>query len=201
MRPIDAPPVRDDFDSDTLSPSSISVRSRPRLSLTDRPSHLTLYARGASLDDPDIAFVGRRQQHHSCCVRAAVDPAGTGGLAVRLDERHHYEIELGDGKLRVLARVGSLRTTVATRPAEPACLRIDVVATPGDDWDPLAGPDTIRLGIERPDGEFEALAELDGRYLSTEVAGGFTGRVIGVYATAGSVAFDWFDYEPILGAP
>ena len=38
------------------------------------------------------------------------------------------------------------------------------------------------------------LAELDGRYLSTEVAGGFTGRVIGMYAAAGTVPFDWFDY-------
>ncbi|MBY8853472.1 hypothetical protein K7G98_36675, partial [Saccharothrix sp. MB29] len=29
----------------------------------------------------------------------------------------------------------------------------------------------------------EPLAEIDGRYLSTEVATGFTGRVIGMYAT------------------
>jgi xylan 1,4-beta-xylosidase len=201
LQPVTPPPVRDDFDSDTLAPSWISVRSRPRLSLTDRPCHLTLYARGESLDDPEIAFVGRRQQHHSCRVRASADPFGTGGLAVRLDERHHYEIELGDGELRVLARVGSLRTTVAARPAQSGRLRIDIVATPGDDWDPLAGPDTIRLGLEHPDGEFEALAELDGRYLSTEVAGGFTGRVIGMYATTGSMVFDWFDYEPILGTP
>ncbi|WP_309238392.1 hypothetical protein [Actinoplanes aureus] len=42
------------------------------------------------------------------------------------------------------------------------------------------------------------LAELDGRYLSTEVAGGFTGRVLGMYAAAGAVRFDWFDYAPIL---
>ncbi|MGD0558891.1 MAG: hypothetical protein ABSA93_28435, partial [Streptosporangiaceae bacterium] len=46
-------------------------------------------------------------------------------------------------------------------------------------------------------GTFTALAELDGRYLSTEVAGGFTGRVIGMYATIGTVRFDWFDYEAL----
>ena len=40
------------------------------------------------------------------------------------------------------------------------------------------------------------LAELDGRYPSTEVAGGFTGRVIGMYAAAGTVRFDWFEYGP-----
>ena len=43
-------------------------------------------------------------------------------------------------------------------------------------------------------GEHVAIAELDGRYLSTEVAGGFTGRVIGMYAAEGTVAFDWFEY-------
>ena len=45
------------------------------------------------------------------------------------------------------------------------------------------------------------LAELDGRYLSTEVAGGFTGRVIGMYVTQGSAAFDWFAYRPGSRAP
>jgi hypothetical protein len=30
-------------------------------------------------------------------------------------------------------------------------------------------------GIEEPDGTFASLGELDGRYLSTEVADGFTG--------------------------
>ena len=37
-------------------------------------------------------------------------------------------------------------------------------------------------------------------YLSTEVAGGFTGRVIGMYATAGTVRFDWYDYEQMSGS-
>lgn len=37
---------------------------------------------------------------------------------------------------------------------------------------------------------------LDGRDLSPEVDGR-TGRVIGMYATQGTVHFDWFDYEPV----
>ncbi|MGW1720577.1 beta-xylosidase family glycoside hydrolase, partial [Streptomyces sp. NPDC002156] len=55
------------------------------------------------------------------------------------------------------------------------------------------GPDSLRLGYETDGGDFEILAELDGRYLTTEVAGGFTGRVFGMYATRGSAAFDWFE--------
>lgn len=44
-------------------------------------------------------------------------------------------------------------------------------------------------------------AALDGRHLSTEVAGGFTGRVSGGYAASGTVHFDWFDYRPAADRP
>ncbi|BCJ62003.1 glycoside hydrolase family 43 protein [Micromonospora endophytica] len=199
--PVPTPPARDDFDTDGLSAHWLSVRSRPAdtWSLTERPGWLTLRAVGASLDDPDVVFLGRRQQHLSCAVRTLVDPAaGRGGLAVRLDERHHYGIEVGDGEVRVLARIGSVRSTVATRPvaAGPVRLRVEVLnPSPGDRY-PGKEPDALRFGVEASDGGFEVLATLDGRYLSTEVAGGFTGRVIGMYAATGSVRFDWFDYQP-----
>ncbi|GAB2592960.1 glycoside hydrolase family 43 protein [Streptomyces capparidis] len=201
LRPGAAAPVRDDFDRGGLAAHWISPRLRSAETCTtgDRPGWLTLHARGGSLDDPDVTFVGRRQQHLSCRVRALLDPAeGSGGLAVRLDERHHYDVEVAAGEVRVLARVGPLRTVVASRavPAGPVVLRIEVAAT-GEVGDPRTGPDTLSLGFEEPDGGFAELAALDGRYLSTEVAGGFTGRVVGMYAAAGTVHVDWFDYEPL----
>ncbi len=201
-RPVAAPPVRDDFDSAGLLPHWVSVRSRPAASCstTSRPGWLTLHARGASLDEPDVTFAGRRQQHLSCRVRALADPtAGRGGLAVRLDEQHHYEIELADGQASVSARIGPLRQTMASRPvpAGPVVLRIEAHASARGPGHPRKEPDMLRLGVEEPDGTFSVLAELDGRYLSTEVAGGFTGRVIGMYAAVGMIQFDWFDYEPI----
>ncbi|GAA1626547.1 glycoside hydrolase family 43 protein [Catellatospora bangladeshensis] len=206
-RPVPAPPRRDDFDSPRLHPQWISVRSRPEdlWSLTEPSGWLTLHARGASLDQPDVMFVGRRQQHLSCTVRTLLDAtAGRGGLAARLDEAHHYEIEAGDGRVQVSARASSLRTVLGDRAVAPGpvLLRMDVIASPSAHWQPCREPDTIRLGVEHPDGTFEVLAELDGRYLSTEVAGGFTGRVLGMYAAAGTVRFDWFDYAPIeVGSP
>ena len=45
-------------------------------------------------------------------------------------------------------------------------------------------PDRIRLGV-RVDDKHLTLANLDGRYLSTEVAGGFTGRVLGLVVDQG----------------
>ncbi|WP_045748413.1 glycoside hydrolase family 43 protein [Actinoplanes rectilineatus] len=200
LKPPAPEPARDDFDSADLHPRWVSVRSRPESSwsTSDRPGWLTLHARGASPDEPDVTFVGRRQQHPSCRVRVSADTTGgRGGLAVRLDEQHHYDVTAGAGSIEVTARIGSIRHTVDSVPLPdgPVVLRVDVLATTGD-WSPTRGPDGLHLGYETADGEFHALARLDGRYLSTEVAGGFTGRVIGMYAASGTMHFDWFDYLP-----
>ncbi|MBS2966337.1 glycoside hydrolase family 43 protein [Actinocrinis puniceicyclus] len=191
--------VRDDFDGDRLAPEWISVR-RPAESfggLTAAPGRLSLNGDGNTLDDPLPVFVGRRQQHPHASVRALMDAAhGRGGLAVRIDERHHYEIEAGDGRVRCTARVGPFTSEFGDvqLAAAEVLLRIDTVPSGLGFTSPCAPPDTIRLGIERG-GEFTVLGEIDGRYLSTEVAGGFTGRVIGMFGHKGSVAFDWFEYR------
>lgn len=196
-----AVPVRDDFEPGELAPGWISPRSRPEENCTtkERTGWLSLRARGGSLDDPEAVLVGRRQQHLSCRARALVDPAeGRGGLAVRLDEQHHYEIETTSAEVQVIARVGPLRSVVASHPVAggPVVLRIET-AVARHITDARQGPDTVSLGVENAEGAFVELAGLEGRYLSTEVAGGFTGRVIGLYAAAGTVHFDWFDYEPL----
>jgi xylan 1,4-beta-xylosidase len=206
--PVAASEERDDFDEPRLHPRWVSLRSRPDQcwSTQERPGWLTLHARDGSLDDSDVTFVGRRQQHLSCRVRVLADASnGRGGVTVRLDEHHHYEIEAAggaggaDAEISALARIGPLRQVMATQavPGGPVVLRIDVITTKPGLEHPLKEPDMVHLGIEALDGTVTMLAELDGRYLSTEVAGGFTGRVIGMYATSGTVAFDWYDYEPI----
>ncbi|MFH8800985.1 glycoside hydrolase family 43 protein [Streptomyces sp. NPDC017936] len=200
LRPPAAVPVRDDFDADEPAPCWISPRRRAPEDCTtrERPGWLTLHARDGSLDDNGVTFLGRRQQHQSCRARALVDASrGRGGLAVRLDERHHYDIEASAGQVRVRARIGPSNTVVASRPVPPGpvVLRVEAAAVRTVD-DARTGPDTLSIGVEEPDGTFVELASLDGRYLSTEVAGGFTGRVIGMYASAGTVHFDWFAYEP-----
>ncbi|HSA49557.1 MAG TPA: glycoside hydrolase family 43 protein, partial [Yinghuangia sp.] len=57
------------------------------------------------------------------------------------------------------------------------------------------GPDRLELGY-LDDGTFHALADIDGRYLSTEVAGGFTGRVVGVEALGADAVLTRFTYTP-----
>ncbi|MFI6005191.1 hypothetical protein ACIA98_33110 [Streptomyces sp. NPDC051366] len=205
--PLSPSPVeerRDDFELAELRPSWISLRDRRAEHCTtkERPGWLTLRARGSSLDEPGVVFTGRCQQHLACRARTLTDPSeGRGGLAVRLDEHHHYAIEASGTEVRVLACVGSLSTVVAARPvpAGPVVLAVTITPPSPSAQGPCAGPDVVSLGAEGPDGTFTALATLDGRYLSTEVAGGFTGRVIGTYAAEDTVHFDWFDYEPLDG--
>ncbi len=97
------------------------------------------------------------------------------------------------GVASVVARIGPVRQRLAEHPVAPGpvTLTVDITATGAD----TRGPDTLTFSVEGPEGAVE-LAELDGRYLSTQVAGGFTGRVIGMYAAEGAAAFDWFDYQP-----
>ncbi|WP_327267401.1 glycoside hydrolase family 43 protein [Streptomyces sp. NBC_01218] len=220
--PWPAEPVRDDFDAPALTPHWVTLRRQDpeAVHLAARPGHLVLNARADSLDRPGAVFVGRRQRDPECGARTRVDASGggRGGLAVRLDEAHHYQVEREGDAVRVVARIGPLRHVVAeqTVPVGPLTLRVDVITTDllpptvtTRGAGPQAGeglrvgaPDALRLGYEcdgsdgSDAGRFEILAELDGRYLTTEVAGGFTGRVIGMYATRGSVAFDWFELSP-----
>ncbi|MEU1105020.1 glycoside hydrolase family 43 protein [Streptomyces tibetensis] len=199
LAPGPAEPVRDDFDLSDLRPQWVSLRDRSPEHCTtkERSGWLTLRARGDSLDEPDAVFVGRRQQHLACEARTRIDAEqGRGGLAVHLDDRHHYEIEASAGQVRVLARVGPLRSVLASRPTPAGPVVLGVRVSKAPDQGPRTGPDTLTFGVEEPDGTFAELGALDGRYLSTEVAGGFTGRVIGMYAAAGTVHFDWFDYTP-----
>jgi len=189
--------VRDDFDAASLAPAWVSVR-RPlgdATSLIDRPGWLTLRGGEADLDSPTPTFLAQRQRTLRCAVRTLVDvdDAAEAGLTLLIDERHHYEVAVRDGEVIARARVGDLAAVVGRRaaPDGPVVLGIET----HDDVAGEAGPapDRVRLGLEREDGVLEVLADLDGRYLSTEVATGFSGRVAGLYAVSGVARFDWFE--------
>ena len=116
-----------------------------------------------------------------------------------MDEHAHYEVAVSDGEVLVRARIGPLSSVIARTPTSTpsVVLRLetrDDTGGLGADLGGLgAGPDRVLLGMDREDGSFEVLADLDGRYLSTEVTGGFIGRVVGVYAVDGAASFDWFE--------
>jgi xylan 1,4-beta-xylosidase len=186
------PTEREDFESPVLGHHWVGVRRSPEKvsSLTARPGWLVLRGGEASLDTTEPAFVGRRQQHHFCrfSARLAAEPAVEAGLSVLMDHTAHYDVAVRGDRVIVRVRIGSLDSIVgsAPRPDGPVTLTVET----GPD---RHGPDSVSLGFE--DGESHTLARLDGRYLSSEVTGGFLGRMVGMYAVGGEAAFDWFDYS------
>jgi beta-xylosidase len=188
--------ARDEFDDLSFDPRWLGIRAplTDHASLDERPGWLTL--RGTdSLEDDEPAFVGRRQQDPRCRVRARVDAgdAAEAGLTVWMDDRSHYDVVIVGERVVARARIGPLADEVASAAVrDRSSVVLEVRCIPDASG---AEPDLVVLGHEDERGDFIALATLPGRYLSTEVAGGFTGRVIGMFAAGGTAAFDWFDDE------
>lgn len=195
-RPAGPVDERDDFGGSSLAPHWISVRRRADTfsSLQTRPGWLTITGDDHDLDTTVPSLVARRQQHHGCeaCTVVDADSGVEAGLVVYMDNTAHYEVAVRDDAVLVRARIGPLSNVVAEAPRPSGPVVLVVQATVDDD----VAPDYVRLGFEGPDGRV-VLATLDGRYLSTEVVGGFIGRTIGMYAVGGTAAFDWFHYREL----
>jgi hypothetical protein len=143
--------------------------------------------------DAESVFVGRRQEHLHARVRARLDVEGVGGLSVRIDPRHAVDIECARGVVRAVWAVGDVRHVLGERAVDGApVLELRMEPAPGGGWDPR-GPDRIAAGVVDGDG-FAELGAVDGRYLSTEVAGGMTGRLVGVVCREGAVLVRSFEY-------
>ena len=140
-------------------------------------------------------FLAVRQEHLYADVRANLSVRGVGSLAVRIDPRHSFELEIDDGRVRAIHSVGDIRVTLAETSFSETdvALGIRMEPAPGSLFSSSAGPDRVTVGVYE-DESFVALASIDGRYLSTEVAAGMTGRMIGIACTSGEVLVRSFRY-------
>lgn len=204
LEPQAATAARDDFDASNLGLHWNYLRNPhpEQYSLTERPGHLRLRGSAAGLDDvASPAWLGRRQAHFSVKVATRLQFQPTtereeAGLVVRMNEQHHYEIFVtlrgGVPSVVVRRRIGSLQAEVACH-ALPASPQGWVLALEAD-----RNQYVFSFGCSETD--LHQLGEGETRYLSTEVAGGFTGVYFALYATGGGAAcqtpadFDWFDY-------
>ncbi|WP_457052325.1 hypothetical protein [Geodermatophilus sp. SYSU D01036] len=119
---------------------------------------------------------------------------GVGGLTLRIDARHHLDVEVDGHRVRAVAQVGPLPSVLGEAAAGPeAVLEIRTGPAAGHFSSTAPGPDVVVAGVVRPGGSAE-LGRLDGRYLSTEVAGGMTGRLGGVWCARGSLVVRSFAY-------
>ncbi len=121
-----------------------------------------------------------RDQHWTATT--TIDPSdGPSRLMLRLDDRHWYGLFADPGRIRAVARIGDLEQEIGSVDAAGGAVTLRISAVEparAGAMSVTVGPDEIILAA----GDAE-LARLDGRYLSTEVAGGFTGRVVGFGGT------------------
>lgn len=187
--------VEIDFDA-PLDGEWIAVRALPSDVASVGGGALVLRGTGVTLDDPRPVFVGRRQEHLTSAVTATVDvSAGVGGLAVRYDERFHVEVEAGEGTLTARAVVAGL-VQEWTRPLTASVLDLHIDSRKPDASGTVLArtSDVFHLGAT-VDGERIELAQVDGRFLASETAESFTGRVIGAYAVSGTVSVSRWTVE------
>ncbi|MFP4353464.1 MAG: glycoside hydrolase family 43 protein [Puniceicoccaceae bacterium] len=176
---------------------------REHYSWTERPGWLALRPSAVTLDDVGSpTWIGKRLQHPACEASTLMDfapgPGEEAGLTIFMNHRHHCEIALraesGQARLVVRRRIGSLLAETWSQPFSGGRIRLGVVATPNE----------FVLFFEDPKGGARIEADRqETRYLSTEVASGFTGVFLALYATArtrgtpvGTAYFDGLTITP-----
>ncbi|AEM84152.1 glycoside hydrolase family 43 protein [Streptomyces violaceusniger] len=186
----------DDFSTAELHPRWIAPGTDPRSFAVPHPGEgLRLSAGRAPAAREAERLLAVRARDASWTATATL-PQGHVALVVRIDDAHWAAVERRDGILTARAVIGPLDQILATADGgtaeHPLALR---AVAHNEQYSFAKGPDEIELG-HLVDGEFRTLATIDGRYLSTEVAGGFTGRVIGVEALGTDALLTHFTYDP-----
>ncbi len=200
-------PACDNFDGQTLALQWNILRTPDEQfwSLKERPGYLRLHLRPERLSEQaNPSWIGRRQQHIHMRAETALEftpqsDDDCAGLSL-VQNKDFYFLLVVAGQanrvVRLIRRARGIEETLAEQSiaAGRVNLRIEAhkqaysfyaASQPGE-WDPVA-------------------LEVDGRILSTPVAGGFVGTFIGMYASSnGRVGenhadFDWFEYLGLEG--
>ena len=203
-QPWPVPSACDHFDQDALDYSWNFIRT-PReksWSLDARPNYLRLQLRPESLSDlANPSCLCRRQQHHHFAARTAFDfipqqPNECAGMVLLQNNDFHFRLTISltnnnQSLVTLIERRAGIEQTLATVGASTGrhFLKVEAheqeysfyYAAAPEVWIPLA-------------------EQVDGRLLSTQLAGGFVGAMLGLYAssngkTSDVVAdFSYFEY-------
>ena len=172
-------------------------------SLTERPGHLRLRLRPETLAEPVCpSFIGRRQQHFNFTARTVMDftpraPGECAGMVLLQNSDFQFRLavtQAADAEsriVRLIRREKGAETTISEHPVPAGRIYLKASAV-GQAYSFYAAAD---------DENWFPLAEhIDGRILSTPVAGGYVGAYIGLYATSSgqpsenAADWDWFEY-------
>lgn len=181
----------DEFSGEALHPRRISPGIAPSSFARTSPHGLHLDQGRAPLAVGAERLLAARAADEQWSAR--VEATGDIALSVRIDDAHQLLVERIGSEVRARIVIGPLSDVVAHTDAGVDAV-LEIRATEFEaERGARRGPDLLQMGLASADG-FVELASLDGRYLSTEVAGGFTGRVIGIEALGPDVVVRRFEY-------
>lgn len=198
-----APALCENFEDQELAHHWLFLRT-PReefWSLRERPGYLRLKLRPQRISEiGNPSFVGRRIQAKSFSVRTALEfkPLQDGesaGLVLLQNHRFHFRVQFTLGKqssmVQLIQCLEGTETELAVTPFSGDRLYLTVEAH----------EQAYTFFYGNRENERRVLAqEVDGRLLSTEMAGGFVGSCVGMFATSNGepsenyADFDWFEY-------
>ncbi|MBX4263180.1 glycoside hydrolase family 43 protein [Clostridium estertheticum] len=197
------PSVCDDFDEDTLNLRWNFIRT-PReefFSLSERKGYLRLNLRPERITERvNPSFVGRRQQHikFSASTLMEFTPLSENEVAgIVLLQSNDFNFSFiytknGDETvIRLIKCTDGDEKIIAEKAVRGTSLYLKVEAD-GQDYSFYYGESLEKCRV--------LIENVDGRILSTDVAGGFVGTEIGLYASSNGIKsdnkayFDWFKY-------
>lgn len=163
--------------ADDLRWSYLRDYHKENYQFTDRG--LRLRGTKITLDEADTpTFAGIRQSEFHTCLNVAVSgEAKEAGITFYMDENQHYDLSLVQEK-------GVRKAALRLRIGDAACIANTVDLPEGMEkveFSVVSNPDRYEFYC-MVDGEKKFLGSARTKYLSSEVAGGFTGVLMGLYA-------------------
>ncbi|WP_395243932.1 family 43 glycosylhydrolase [Agromyces sp. MMS24-K17] len=132
--------------------------------------------------DGSGVYARLQSEHWTASIELDIDPGSVVHAEVRLDERHRAGVRLAGGRASAVWTVGGHVIDVGDGASDgpvgagASVHHLEIASVPSS----TGGPDDLVLSADG-----RRLGIVDGRYLSTEVAAGFTGRVVGVRVERG----------------
>lgn len=189
LHPVDKAPVSLDFSKDRCGHDWVYLRNPFMENYLWTGKSLRLKASKENLDETHISptFIGRRQEDifFRAETSLSVGDGAEAGLTVFMDAGSHYDLYLKGREVNVRYRLGEL-THIESFPASD-----------GKIWLKVEGNEYVYVFSWSPDGkDYRHLGQMNTRYLSSETASGFTGIVLGLFATGEDGTFaDFYDFS------
>ena len=170
-----------DFNRSDLGPEYIHIQNPISENYVFNGNKIVLKGHGSLSENNQPTFVGKRQEQVYGSVEFRVHPKGNaeGGLSVYQINDGHYDLFVKEGHVSLRCKLKNIDYIVKSDKIWSEWMNLRISYN-----------DKMYKFEYSDDGtSYKSLGELNCSLLSSEVAGGFTGVVIGMYADGGNVDF------------